>query len=144
MTHVGIIRWLARCQRSPQATPWIRMGDRFHRGALLDRGPYIYWYRADEAARMLQDAGFIIEAIATSYQLRQCEPRPEGGSIQPPPLPRAEARLREGEAPAEPIRPASERAGRTEPRADLPRTASDIAQQPMSGALYCVCRKQRR
>jgi len=105
MTHVGLIRWLSRSTRSPQATPWIRMGDRFNHGALLDRGPYIYWYRIQEAAKMLENAGFALEAVATSHQLR-----------------------REGEPPAE-------------PRAQLPRSATELTGHPMRGALYCICRK---
>jgi hypothetical protein len=38
--------------------------------ALLDRPPYVYWFRWEEAARLLTLAGFQISAIGTTAQIK--------------------------------------------------------------------------
>lgn len=68
-TYLGVLRSLTRSNRSMQNLPWLRKGGRFNRAALLDRGPYVYWYRAPEAVADLCRAGFKVQAVASLKQL---------------------------------------------------------------------------
>jgi hypothetical protein len=47
----------------------MRLGDRFNKGALLDRGPYVYWFRTEELLAKLQSVGFRIDAVGSSRQI---------------------------------------------------------------------------
>ncbi len=69
--YLRLLRWLRRSRRSMRDLPWLRMGDRFNWGALIDRGPYVHWFGAEEAQGILQGAGFSIEGVATSRQLAE-------------------------------------------------------------------------
>jgi len=48
----------------------LHFGGRFQWGALFDRGPWVYWYRPEEAAAELRDAGFRVVGIGTLAQIR--------------------------------------------------------------------------
>jgi len=68
LIYIRALRGLSRAPRSRQSLPWLRLGERFNWGFLADRPPYVYWYRVDEAAELLQAAGFDLTAIGTSAQ----------------------------------------------------------------------------
>ncbi len=67
--YLGLLRWICGVRRSRQMLPWMRIGNRFNPGALLDRGPYVHWFRVQEAADSLQGVGFAFRAIGTSRQM---------------------------------------------------------------------------
>lgn len=76
--YLRLVRLLKGSPRSIQESPWLRLGGRPNVGALLDRGPYVYWFTMREAAAFLRSAGFRLRAIASSHQLdqqRTCESR---------------------------------------------------------------------
>jgi len=87
MTHWRMLRRVRGSSLSIQAMPWMRLGDRFNPGALLDRGPYVYWFRADEMVSRLRTAGFTIQAVGSSRQI-------EAGKLCDPPAPLPEKQLR--------------------------------------------------
>ena len=64
--YLGILRMLRRSTRRLQSQPWLRHGNRPNVGSLMDRGPYVYWYRAAEAEQQLRQAGFEIHAIGST------------------------------------------------------------------------------
>lgn len=69
--YLGYLRLLRRVRgsdRPGQLLPRMRMRGRPTAAALLDRGPHVYWYRADEAEHELGDAGFEVVAIGTTPQ----------------------------------------------------------------------------
>ena len=70
LTWLAAFRLITRPGRDAQTLPWLRIGGKFHRGALLDRGPYVYWYKAREAADELRAAGFTLKAVASLRQLQ--------------------------------------------------------------------------
>ncbi len=96
LKYLRLLRAIRRSRRDPQLLPWLRLGDRFHFGALWDRGPYVYWYRTEQAVRELEDAGFRIRAVGTSLQIQNLK---------------------------------------------LCDTVAELLEQPMHGALYCVCER---
>jgi len=65
-----MLRTLTRAPRTRQMWPWLRLGGRFHWGALLDRGPWVYWYRPEEAAAELEAVGFRLVGIGTQAQVK--------------------------------------------------------------------------
>jgi len=68
--YLRLLRWLTRPNRSEQALPWMRLGGRFNPGCLLDRGPYVYWFKLREIADLLRAAGFQFRAVASVRQIR--------------------------------------------------------------------------
>ena len=65
-----LLRWLRRSSLSVQSMPWMRLGDRFNPAALLDRDPHVYGFRTDEIVSLLENAGFSIQAVGSSRQIR--------------------------------------------------------------------------
>jgi SAM-dependent methyltransferase len=71
--YLGYVRALraARRDRRPlQSLPRIRTQGRVGPGALRDRGPYNWWYRAEEAEAALSDAGFSVEGMGFAAAAR--------------------------------------------------------------------------
>jgi len=80
LKYLWALRALCGSSRNRQLSPWLRLGGRPNWSALLDRPPYVYWYRMEEAAQELIEGGFAIRAIATEAQLiagRMLESRAE-------------------------------------------------------------------
>ncbi len=69
--YLRAMRRLRRDQRSIQSMPRLRLRGKFDLGALRDRGPYNWWYRAEEAGRALVAAGFEVEGIGFGAELRR-------------------------------------------------------------------------
>jgi SAM-dependent methyltransferase len=69
--YLGCFRTLARRQRSQQQMPWLWVANRFNISALLDRPPFAYWYRFEEAANLLLRQQFRILGIGTRTQTDQ-------------------------------------------------------------------------
>lgn len=69
LTHLRVVRLLTLSSHERQVLPWLRLGNRFNWKSLLDFGPYVYWFRTPEAAALVEQSGFRIDAIATTRQL---------------------------------------------------------------------------
>jgi ubiquinone/menaquinone biosynthesis C-methylase UbiE len=65
LTYLSIIRKLRGDDRSIQDLPWLKLGGKFNPNALLDRSPYIYWYRLTEICDLLRSVGFEIVALGS-------------------------------------------------------------------------------
>lgn len=52
-----------------QYLPWFKHSGKWNWRSLLDAEPYVYWYKASEAERMLGDAGFRIIAVGTDEHI---------------------------------------------------------------------------
>lgn len=63
------VRFIRRSRRSLQSVPWMRLGNRPNFGALIDRGPYVHWFKVREAAELLIHAGLSLHALGTSRQI---------------------------------------------------------------------------
>jgi SAM-dependent methyltransferase len=70
-TYLSILRKLRGADLSLQYQPWLKLGGKFNFGALVDRAPYIYWYKSAEICQLLTSAGFKIEAVGSNRQLTQ-------------------------------------------------------------------------
>ena len=55
---------------SIQNQPWLRLKGRANFRALLDIGPYIYWFSENEAVELFKSAGFVIEAVGSDAQIK--------------------------------------------------------------------------
>ena len=68
--------WLLRAvtfrSRSLQNQP-LRSGNSPNYSALLDRGPYTYWYYEQETIDFLRATGFVVEAVGSDAQVRAGE-----------------------------------------------------------------------
>ncbi|MBL8877513.1 MAG: class I SAM-dependent methyltransferase [Phycisphaerales bacterium] len=63
------VRGLHGDRRGPQYWPWLKLGGKFNWPALLDRGPYVYWFRVGELDQFFGAAGYRIEAVASVRQI---------------------------------------------------------------------------
>lgn len=57
--------------RSLQYLPWLKHGGKINWSAFLDREPYVYWYKLEEADRLLKEVNFEVVAVGSDFQLRQ-------------------------------------------------------------------------
>lgn len=63
LAYLGLLRRLSRSRRPLQLMPRLKLRGRFNPGALIDRGPYTYWYGVTEAEQALAGAGLELLAI---------------------------------------------------------------------------------
>ena len=72
------------CSLSLQNQPWLRLQNGPNPKALLDRGPYTYWFHESEAVELFQSADFVVEGIGSEVQIR-CRPtsRPASRARRP-------------------------------------------------------------
>jgi SAM-dependent methyltransferase len=77
LSYKAVIAYLAGLRvvlgrrASAQYMPWLSHQGKFNRAALLDRPPYVYWFRCEEAAELLVSEGFAITGIGTLSQIRK-------------------------------------------------------------------------
>ncbi|HEY2469474.1 MAG TPA: class I SAM-dependent methyltransferase [Terracidiphilus sp.] len=71
ISYIACLRRLTGRHESSQLLPWLLRGGKFNLSALLDRPPYVYWFRIEEAVELLTSTGFSIVAIATARQLEE-------------------------------------------------------------------------
>jgi ubiquinone/menaquinone biosynthesis C-methylase UbiE len=69
--YLRIQRRLRRRDVSPQYQPWLKTSDKPNPAALVDRGPYVYWYRLHEALDHLDHAGFNVTWTASTAQIER-------------------------------------------------------------------------
>ncbi|MEG4225926.1 class I SAM-dependent methyltransferase [Microcoleus sp. N9_B2] len=71
LAYLSMLRRLSGANRSIQYIPWLKLGGKYNFWALLDRGPYPYWYKVQEAHQSLTQVGFKIVSVGSSYQIGQ-------------------------------------------------------------------------
>lgn len=69
LAWLRMVRWMRRSDHTLQTLPWLKLGGNFNWKALRDEPPYVYWYRAEEAGRLLADNGFQIVGIGSTRQI---------------------------------------------------------------------------
>mgnify|MGYP002776997935 CR=1 FL=1 len=82
LVYLSLLRKLCKSQHSIQYLPCLKLGRKagshrqpgsgtFNWLALLDRPPYTYWYKLQEAYQVLRAANFEVVAIGSDYQISQ-------------------------------------------------------------------------
>ena len=71
MAYLYCLRKLSSRPISMQYWPWLRRKNVLNLGALLDRGPYIYWMRHREAVDLFRAAGFRLVAVGSDEQVEK-------------------------------------------------------------------------
>jgi SAM-dependent methyltransferase len=71
LNYLRLFRAVTGARRSMQNMPWLRLDGSSNWGALLDRGPYVYWYREREANDLLVSVGFQVTAVGCDAQIDQ-------------------------------------------------------------------------
>lgn len=72
--HAAYVRYLMLLRLffhrtySLQRQPWLKAGGRINPASFVDKGPYVYWYRLEEAAAALEEHGFEITAATSTAQ----------------------------------------------------------------------------
>ena len=69
MSWINFFRFLLRRDKAPQLQPWLKLGGKINLPAFFDVAPYVYWFRVEEAEKLLIDAGFRIVAVGTDEQI---------------------------------------------------------------------------
>jgi ubiquinone/menaquinone biosynthesis C-methylase UbiE len=68
LNYLACLRAATGQDRPLQELPWLKLKGRANCSALLDRPPYVYWFRCEEAVRLLTSAGFEIIGLGTKAQ----------------------------------------------------------------------------
>jgi SAM-dependent methyltransferase len=72
ITYLKLLRKLSGKDLSVQYLPWLVLGGKFNlNSTLLDRPPYVYWYRITEISEILKSVGFEIVALGSDLQLSE-------------------------------------------------------------------------
>jgi ubiquinone/menaquinone biosynthesis C-methylase UbiE len=69
--YLKIVRTLRRSSLDIQNQPWLRSNNKPNYAAILDRPPYVYWYKLAEIRELLEAAGFKILAAGSDKQLHR-------------------------------------------------------------------------
>ncbi len=69
LAYLSVLRTVTFRNLSIQHQPWLRLKDAPNYAALLDRGPYVYWFHEQEAMDAFTAAGFTVEAIGSDAQV---------------------------------------------------------------------------
>ncbi|MBD2308787.1 class I SAM-dependent methyltransferase [Chroococcidiopsis sp. FACHB-1243] len=69
LVYLRILRSLQAKSLSLQYLPWLKLGGKWNLSALLDREPYVYWYRPQEVEQLLRTVGFEVTAVGSSAQI---------------------------------------------------------------------------
>jgi SAM-dependent methyltransferase len=79
LRYVRGLRRLRGSKRPEQVQSWMRLGGKWNPGCLLDRPPYVYWFKIGDLSTLLRQAGFAFRAIGSERQIRagQMAERPE-------------------------------------------------------------------
>lgn len=80
------LRWMRGDSRGPQYWPWLKLGGRFNWPALLDRGPYVYWFRVGELDQFFGACGYRIEAVASTLQIEKSQMMSSCAALEGQPL----------------------------------------------------------
>lgn len=71
LVYLGTLRQLRRSKYPIQYIPWLNLDGKFNFDALLDRQPYTYWYKLEEAYEFLKKMDFEIIALGSDFQVSQ-------------------------------------------------------------------------
>lgn len=71
LKYIKTIRSFSGSRLKIQYLPWLKLGNKPNFMALLDKGPYVYWYMLNEIEESLKEAGFILEAIGSTSTINQ-------------------------------------------------------------------------
>lgn len=69
--YLNRIRKLSSTPRSIQSLPWLKHNGKLNWKALVDRGPYMYWYTLQEAYDLFNKVNFKVIALGSDLQLSQ-------------------------------------------------------------------------
>jgi ubiquinone/menaquinone biosynthesis C-methylase UbiE len=73
LIYLQILRKLRGSKLTIQSLPWLKLGGKFNLNSLIDKGPYVYWYKLTEISQILREVGFEIVAVGSSYQINQAK-----------------------------------------------------------------------
>jgi ubiquinone/menaquinone biosynthesis C-methylase UbiE len=71
LTYLWILRLMSNSKTPLQYIPWLKYKGKPNLGALLDKKPYMYWYKLEEAYSYLEKANFKIIAMGSDFQINQ-------------------------------------------------------------------------
>lgn len=71
LNYIRVLRTISKSNHSIQSLSRLKLDGKPQFNSLLDRGPFMYWYKLPEAYQSLQSVGFQIIAIGSNHQIKQ-------------------------------------------------------------------------
>ncbi len=71
LAYLSLLRKLGNNKLPIQYIPRLKFANKMNFGSLLDRPPYLYWYRLEEAYQIIKSANFEIIALGSDFQAIQ-------------------------------------------------------------------------
>ncbi|MCC3479566.1 MULTISPECIES: hypothetical protein [unclassified Microcoleus] len=60
---------------------WLKHNDKPNWAALVDKGPYTYWYKIDEICEICEEVGFEVVSLGSAEQVNQGEMAASGEEL---------------------------------------------------------------
>ncbi len=69
--YLKLLRSLKACNRPLQMQPWLKHNHKINYGALLDKPPYLYYFKLSEIGEIIKSCGFELIEIGSTYPISQ-------------------------------------------------------------------------
>ncbi|MEG4519589.1 MULTISPECIES: methyltransferase domain-containing protein [unclassified Microcoleus] len=86
LKYLFFLRKIVGTNKTIQSIPWLKHHGKPNWSALLDKGPYTYWYKIEEICQICQKVGFEVVALGSEAQLKQGEITASSAEILKKPL----------------------------------------------------------
>lgn len=71
LNYIKLLRTISKSNLSPQSLSRLKLDGKPQISSLLDRGPFMYWYKLPEAYESLHSVGFKVISMGSSHQIKQ-------------------------------------------------------------------------
>ena len=71
--YLSLLRKVVRSNRTMQSMSWLKHNDKPNWDALIDKGPYTYWYKTEEVCQICEKVGFEVVSLGSAAQVNQGE-----------------------------------------------------------------------
>lgn len=73
LAYLRFLRKMRGSTASIQYLPWLRHNGKFNKASLIDSKPHVYWFKLEEAYKLLLEAGFRTVALGSTLQIERGE-----------------------------------------------------------------------
>lgn len=79
--YLSLLRKAIGSNRTMQSISWLKHNDKPNWTALVDKGPYTYWYKIEEICEICEEVGFEVVSLGSAAQVNQGEMVASGGEL---------------------------------------------------------------
>jgi len=84
--YLFLLRKVIGSNRTIQSMSWLKHNHKPNWAALLDQGPYTYWYKIEEVCQICEEVGFEVVSLGSAAQVKQGEMAASGEELLKKPI----------------------------------------------------------